>query len=121
VGLLDREDGEAAFVAEVDRGQGAAYIGRLGTFVTGLALPTAAIELLGAGPVEVGAFAALQSSPFAMLGIPSGVLVDRLPRRPIMIACDLGRLAALASIPLVYLWYGLSVYHLSAVALLVGT
>jgi MFS family permease len=94
---------------------------RLGTFVTGLALPTAVIELLGAGPVEVGALAALQSLPFAVPGIPSGVLVDRLPRRPIMNACDLGRLAALASIPLVYLWYGLSTYHLYAVALPVGT
>jgi hypothetical protein len=47
-------------------------ISRLGTFVTALALPTAAIELLGAGPVEVGALAALQSLPFAVLGIPSG-------------------------------------------------
>ena len=64
--------------------------------------------------------AALQSLPFAVLSIPSGVLVDRLPRRPIMIACDLGRLAALGSIPLVYLWHGLSIYHLYAVVLLVG-
>jgi len=64
--------------------------------------------------------AALQSLPCAVLGIPSGVLVDRLPRRPIMIACDLGRLAALGSIPLVSLWHGLSVYPLDAVALLVG-
>src|SRR5215470_13993706 len=44
-------------------------ISRLGTFVTALALPTAAIELLGAGPVEVGALAALQALPFAVLGI----------------------------------------------------
>ena len=95
-------------------------ISRLGTFVPALALPTAAIELLGVGPVEVGALAALQSLPFAVLGIPSGVLVERLPRRPIMIACDLGRLAALGSIPLVSLWHGLSVYPLDAVALLVG-
>ena len=42
-------------------------ISRLGTFVTALALPTAAIELLGAGPVEVGALAGLQSLPFADL------------------------------------------------------
>src|SRR3954463_15201793 len=78
-------------------------ISRLGTFVTALALPTAAIQLLGAGPVEIGTLAGLQSLPFPILGIASGVLADRLPRRPIMIVCDLGRLVALGSIPAVYL------------------
>jgi MFS family permease len=95
-------------------------VSRLGTFVTGLALPTAAIQLLGAGPVEVGALAALQSLPFPLLGIPSGVLADRLPRRPVMIICDVGRLVALASVPLAFLGPGLSIYHLYVVALLVG-
>jgi MFS family permease len=95
-------------------------LSRLGTFVTGLALPTAAIQLLGAGPVEVGALAALQSLPFPLLGIPSGVLADRLPRRPVMIVCDLGRLVALGSVPLAFLGPGLSIYHLYVVALLVG-
>src|SRR5438045_3896409 len=84
---------------------------RLGTFVTALALPTAAIQLLGAGPVEIGTLAALQSLPFSMLGIPSGVIVDRMPRRPVMIAGDLGRLVAIGSIPAVYLVAGLTIYH----------
>src|SRR5947208_6006060 len=86
-------------------------VSRLGTFVTALALPTAAIQLLGAGPVEIGLLAALQSLPFPILGILSGVLADRLPRRPVMIVCDLGRLIALGSIPVAYLAAHLTIYH----------
>lgn len=95
-------------------------VSRLGTFVTALALPTAAIQLLDAGPVEVGTLAALQSLPFPLLGIASGVLADRVARRPIMIVCDLGRLVALASLPAAYLAGHLALWHLYLVALLVG-
>src|SRR5918994_1839713 len=91
-------------------------VSRLGTVVTALALPTIAIQQLGAGPVEVGVLAALQALPFPILGIPSGVIADRLPRRPIMVVADLGRLVALASIPLAYLGSGLSLAHLYVVA-----
>src|SRR3954454_7468375 len=93
-------------------------ISRLGTFVTALALPTAAIQLLGAGPVEIGTLAALQSLPFPVLGILSGVVADRLPRRPIMVVCDIGRLIALGSIPAVYVVGRLSIYQFYLVALI---
>jgi MFS family permease len=95
-------------------------ISRLGTVVTTLALPTVAIQQLGAGPAELGLLAALQALPFPILGIPSGVIADRLPRRPIMIVSDLGRLIALGSVPLAYLSGGLSLAHLYLVALVVG-
>src|SRR5688572_11362949 len=95
-------------------------VSRLGTVVTALALPTIAIQQLGAGPVEVGFLAALQALPFPFLGIPSGVIADRMARRPIMIVSDLGRLAALASVPLAYLGPGLSLAHLYLVALVIG-
>lgn len=55
-------------------------VSRVGTVVTALALPTIAIQQLGAGPVEVGVLAALQALPFPILGIPSGVIADRLDR-----------------------------------------
>jgi len=95
-------------------------ISRLGTFVTALALPTAAIQLFGAGPVEIGALAALQSLPFPLFGIVSGVVADRLPRRPVMIVCDLGRMIALGSIPIAYAAGQLTMFQLYAVALIVG-
>ena len=95
-------------------------ISRLGTVVTTLALPTIAIQQLDAGPVEIGILAALQALPFPILGIPSGVLADRLPRRPIMVVSDLGRLVALGSVPLAYLGPGLTLTHLYLVALVIG-
>ena len=95
-------------------------VSRLGTVVTALALPTIAIQQLGAGPIEVGVLAALQALPFSILGIPSGVIADRLPRRPIMVVSDLGRSIALASVPLAYLGPGLSLAQLYVVALVVG-
>lgn len=95
-------------------------ISRLGTFITALALPTAAIELLGAGPIEISVLAALQSLPFPVLGIASGVIADRLPRRPIMIVCDLGRLIALGSVPVADLADHLTLQQLYVVALVVG-
>jgi MFS family permease len=98
-------------------GQG---LSRLGTRITALALPTAAIQLLEAGPVEVGTLTALQFLPFPLLGMPVGVIADRLPRRRVMIACDVGRLVALGSVPTAYLLGTLTLSHLYAVALLVG-
>jgi MFS family permease len=99
---------------------GGQSVSRLGTVVTALALPTIAIQQLGAGPVEVGVLAALQALPFPILGIPSGVIADRLPRRPIMVVSDVGRLLALASLPLAHLGPGLSLAHLYVVALAIG-
>lgn len=92
----------------------------LGTSVSSLALPTAAILNLHAGAFEVGLLAALQRIPFAFLSLPAGPWIDRLPRRPLMIACDIGRLAALGSIPAVALFGGLTMLQLYAVALVVG-
>jgi MFS family permease len=49
------------------------------------------------------------------------VWVDRLPRRPILIAGDLGRAALLASIPIAYLMDSLTLGQLYVVGFLVGT
>ena len=55
-----------------------------------------------------------------MLGLVAGVYVDRLRRRPIMIACDVGRLLALASVPIAFAFNVLSMPQLYAVALIAG-
>lgn len=95
-------------------------VSRIGTRVTALALPTAAIQLLQADALQVGALAAVQYLPFLVLGVPAGVLVDRLPRRLVMVVCDLGRLVLLAAVPLLYFAGRLSMADLYVVALLVG-
>jgi len=87
-----------------------------GTQVTALALPTVAILALHATPVEVGALSATQWLGYLVVGLVAGVVVDRLPRRRIMVVADLARLLALGSVP-VALALGLrSLAHLYAVA-----
>lgn len=50
----------------------------------------------------------------------AGAWVDRLPRKPVMLVCDLGSLIVLASVP-VAAWFGvLTLAHLVAAALLAG-
>jgi MFS family permease len=78
-------------------GQG---ISALGSSVSDLALPTLAVLSLHAGPFEVGLLAALQKVPFPFVSLLAGVFVDRLPKRAVLIVCDLGRAAVLGAIPL---------------------
>ncbi|MEA2644437.1 MAG: hypothetical protein QOG08_1463, partial [Chloroflexota bacterium] len=73
-----------------------------------------------ATPFQVGLLAACENLAFPVLGLVAGVYVDRLRRRPIMIACDVGRLLALASVPIAFALGVLSMPQLYAVALITG-
>jgi MFS family permease len=95
-------------------------ISEIGSQVSQLALPTVAILLLGATPFQVGLLAACETLAFPALGLVAGVYVDRLRRRPIMIACDLGRLLALASVPVAFAFNALTMPQLYVVALVTG-
>ena len=92
----------------------------LGTEVSDIAIPTAAIFLFHAGALQVGILAALQVLPFAGLGLVIGPYLDRVRKRPIMIAADLGRFVLLGSIPLAAALDVLTLNQLYAVALLTG-
>ena len=98
-------------------GQG---ISEIGSQVSLLALPTVAILVLGATPFQVGLLGACETLAFPVLGLVAGVYVDRLRRRPIMIACDVGRLLALVSVPVAFALNVLSMPQLYAVALITG-
>lgn len=95
-------------------------VSQLGTQVTLLALPLVAIRVLDAGPLGVGILAACETLPFLLIGLPAGVWVDRRLRRPILVLADVGRAAALATVPLAYALDVLALWQLYAVALLVG-
>ena len=95
-------------------------ISEIGSQISQLALPTVAILLLGATPFQVGLLAALETLAFPALGLFAGVYVDRLRRRPIMIACDLGRLLALVSVPIAFAFNALTMPQLYIVALITG-
>jgi len=79
---------------------GGETVSELGSTITLLALPTAAVLVLHADALQVGLLAAMTRLPFPFLSLFAGVVVDRLPRRPILIVCDAGRCLVVGSIPL---------------------
>ena len=99
----------------------AASISYVGSFITRTALPLAAIYVLGAGPLEISAIRSLELVGWLLVGLAAGAWVDRLRRRPVMIAADLGRAVLLGSIPIAALAGVLSLAHLIVVAFLAAT
>lgn len=55
------------------------------------ALPFTAVFMLDASAMEMALLSASQMAPGLVAALAAGVWVDRLPRRPIMVAADLGR------------------------------
>jgi len=95
-------------------------VSQLGTQVSELAIPLTAIITLHAGPAGVGTLAAVGYLPAALFGLYAGAWADRLPRRRIMVTADIARLAALATIPVAYLFGVLGIGQLYVVAFCVG-
>lgn len=75
-------------------------ISNIGSGISGVALPLTAVLILAATPLQMGVLSALDGIAVLVFGLLAGVWVDRLRRRPIMIAADMGRAALLGSIPL---------------------
>jgi MFS family permease len=95
-------------------------ISHFGSSITGIALPFVAITLLQAGPLEVAILNLADFLPFLLIGLLVGALVDRLPRRAVLIGGDLGRAILILTIPVAYLAGVLSLPQLIAVGFLVG-
>jgi MFS family permease len=95
-------------------------ISQFGTQVTLLALPIIAATTLNVTPFEFGLLATIEFLPFILLSLPAGVWVDRLRRRPILIAGDLIRAAALASIPIAFALDALTIWQLYVVGFVNG-
>jgi MFS family permease len=98
----------------------ATTISWFGTQVTLLALPLVAILLLRAGPAEMGLLVAVETIPFLLIGLPAGVWVDRMRRRPILVIADVARGVLLASIPLASLFGVLTMVQLYIVGFAIG-
>jgi len=95
-------------------------ISRFGSEISGLALPIVAIVVLQESAFKVALLATIEFLPFILFTLPAGVWVDRLPRKPILVAADLGRALALASVPLAYAFDSLTIWQLYAVGFVVG-
>jgi MFS family permease len=95
-------------------------VSQFGSMVTRDALPLIGVLVLRASPLQMGFLAAAGSAPVLILGLLAGAWVDRLRRRPILIAADLGRAVLVGSIPAAALLGRLSLGYLAAVAAATG-
>ncbi len=95
-------------------------ISELGSRITREGIPLAAVLVLHAGTIQMGFLSALGGAAVLVFGLVAGVWVDRLRRRPILIAADLGRAAILVSVPAAAIAGILSMGQLYAVAALAG-
>jgi MFS family permease len=97
-------------------------ISLLGDQITLLAVPLAAVYLLAVGPEQMGYLTAAALVPDLLFSLHAGVFVDRRGRRrQTMIAADLGRAAALASVPATYAAGALTLWQLYGVVFVAGT
>jgi MFS family permease len=91
-----------------------------GSAITQLALPLIAATTLNVTPFEFGLLTTIEFLPFILFSLPAGVWVDRLQRRPILIAGDLGRAVAIASIPIAFYFDALTIWQLYIVGFING-
>jgi MFS family permease len=100
---------------------GSQSVSQLGSQISVLAIPFAAVLVVDASAFQVALLGAAVMAPWLLFALPAGVWVDRLPRRPILVIADLGRAVALASIPLAYALDVLTMAQLYAVSFVSGT
>src|SRR5688572_26547219 len=95
---------------------GAATVSTFGSLVTRTALPFTAILLLDASPSAISVLRIAELLPGFLFGLIAGAWVDRLRRKPIMIATDLGRALLIVAIPAAAFlgWLGLGQLYVIA-------
>lgn len=91
----------------------------LGRATASIAYPLLILALTGL-PVAAGIAGALRSAPYLLFSLPFGALIDRWDRRLVMVLCDVGRGAAVLTIPLALALDVLTVWQIYAVALIEG-
>ncbi len=95
-------------------------VSQFGSHITYMALAVTAILWLKATPFQMGLLAATGDAAVLLFGLLAGVWIDRLRRRPILIATDLVRALALVSIPVAAIGGWLSLAQLYLVGALTG-
>lgn len=98
----------------------AGAISGVGSAVTAIALPLTAVSVLDASAFEVSMVAAAAYVAWIVVGLPAGVICQRIPMRGTQVTMDLVRAAAIGSVPVAW-WLGnLTVVQLVVVALVIS-
>ncbi len=85
-----------------------------------VAMPVVAIEVLDAGPAEVGYLTASLTVCYLLVGLPAGAWVDRWSKRRTMIRSAWVRAVVLSTVPALWLADALSLTWMYVVGLVVG-
>ncbi|MFF9326845.1 MFS transporter [Streptomyces sp. NPDC014776] len=88
--------------------------------VAGFALPVTALVLLHASPLAMSVVFVCGRAGYLTVGLPAGVWVDRLRKKPVLVGADVACAAAFASIPVAHGLGVLTVAQLAVVALVVS-
>ncbi len=95
-------------------------ISEIGSAVTIVALPLAAVVLLNATTFQVGLLSAATTVCFLLVALPAGLIVDRVAKRRLMIVCDAARMLILGSVAVAAAFGALTMAQLFAVGFLTG-
>jgi predicted MFS family arabinose efflux permease len=95
-------------------------ISQVGAQISPIAIPLLAALTLGATPFQMGLLSAATGIPVLLFGFIAGAWVDRLRRKPIMLATDIGRALTLLVIPVAALLDLLSIPLLVVVSFVTG-
>lgn len=95
-------------------------ISAFGYRITRTALPIVAVTTLDQPEFTVSVLMALQVAPGLVVGMLAGGWIDRSRKRPILIAADLIRAGAVASLTIAWAIGVLSIWHVLATGTIVG-
>jgi MFS family permease len=95
-------------------------VSSLGTWLAFNAFTIILIRVLHAGPVQVAAMSAAGTAVGALVAVPLGPWIEFRRKRPVMVAMDLARFAALLTIPVAYALGALGFAQMLAVSVVVG-
>jgi MFS family permease len=95
-------------------------LSQLGSQISLVAYPLLVLALTGS-PAKAGVAGFAKTVPVAVWALPAGVLVDRVNRKHLMVACDGVRALALAAIPIALATGALPYGLIVAVAFLDGS
>lgn len=112
LGLLRQHDFRHLWTADV--------VSEFGTRISYLALPLAAVSYLHASTLQVSLLRTAQTIAYLVLGLQVGAWCDRMRRKPVVVAADLGRFALFASIPAAAAFGALTIGQLYAVVAAAG-
>ncbi|WP_406119529.1 MFS transporter [Streptomyces sp. NBC_00989] len=96
----------------------ASTVSSAGSNMTSVALPLVALTNLHATTSQVTLLAAASQAAWLFLGLPAGVIVQKVPLRGLQVTMDLVRMTAMGSVPVAWWLDRLTFVHLLLTALI---